>query len=70
MKRDINKTLAAYKKLRNIRGDFYLSDLYSLRNYADGKKLFHIIDTALRYGYVSRIPERKAQDEESKRAQK
>ena len=51
MKRDINKTLAAYKKLNNGR-DFYLSDYDSLKNYADGKTLFNLIDTALRYGYV------------------
>jgi len=51
MKRDINETLAAYKKLHNKR-DFYLSDYYSLMNDADGKTLFNIIDTALRYGYV------------------
>lgn len=52
MKRDISKTLAAYKKLGNNGRDFYLSDYYSLMNDADGKTLFNIIDTALRYGYV------------------
>ena len=52
MRRDINKTLAAYKKLCNSGGGFYLSDYYSLMDDADGKTLFDIIDTALCYGYV------------------
>ena len=51
MKRDINKTLAAYKKLHNER-DFSLYDYYNLMDDADGKTLFNIIDTALRFGYV------------------